>query len=137
MGVVRDHLTILAAFHALRTRAGDEDDPKLCETAAVKYARWAQRSPPHQVGDEENELELPSLGVLMCWHAHMLNPRLFDRECEGAYRSLRGRSLPLHQVVCASFALQGYMFTLTGRSIEIRYPTYRHSWTERCRRSGD
>jgi len=49
--------------------------------------------------NEEDELPLPPLGVLMCWHAHMLNPRVFDRACDGAYAALRGKSFPLRRIV--------------------------------------
>jgi hypothetical protein len=45
--------------------------------------------------------ELPPLRVLMCWHAHMLNPYEFDEDCEGAFRFLVGRRFPLHEAVSA------------------------------------
>lgn len=41
--------------------------------------------------------ELPPLGVLMCWHAHMSSPQNYEQECEGAYRTLRGWRFPVHQ----------------------------------------
>ena len=99
--LVRDHLTILAAFHAVRESSGEDAYPRMCEAAASQYQRWVQYVQPAQDrnGNGSGELKLPALGVLMCWHAHMLNPRLFDRECDGAYRSLREKPFPLNQIV--------------------------------------
>lgn len=93
---VNDHLAILAAFHELRTSAGENNYPSLCESAAIDYERWVRRILPRHTGS--GDIELPPLGVLMCWHTHMLNPRLFDRECGGVYSVLRGRAFPLARV---------------------------------------
>lgn len=42
--------------------------------------------------------ELPPLSVLMCWHAHLLNPRQFAIDTEGGYAALADMAFPLSAV---------------------------------------
>ncbi|KAL7418422.1 hypothetical protein Q5752_006880 [Cryptotrichosporon argae] len=86
---VIDHLTILAAFAALRKSS--TDFARRVERAAYDYEAWAQTIVPRRrgaVGPLAAD-ELPTLEVLMCWHAHMLNPRQYERDCESGYMFLR------------------------------------------------
>ena len=93
---VKDHLRLLAAVHAFRDSAG-EAYPEICEIAQEEYRHWVREVLPKQTG----EVELPPLRVVMCWHSHMLNPRAFDRDCDGpSFEALRGRMFPLREVVC-------------------------------------
>jgi len=91
---------VLNAFHDLRQAAGPSSYVQICETAAIEYQRWAQHILPHQGKIED---ELPTLGVLMCWHTHMLNPGAYDKDCDGAYPALKGSPFPLTQVVRHDF----------------------------------
>ncbi|RXK35898.1 hypothetical protein M231_06818 [Tremella mesenterica] len=45
--------------------------------------------------------ELPSLPIIMCWHAHMLNPARYQQDIESDYHSLKKRLFPLRQVASA------------------------------------
>ena len=96
----------LAAIHQLKEHSANF--AKLCDQAAFEYQRWAQRTLRAAASQliehggaagKRGQLELPTLGVLMCWHAHMLNPRIYGRDVEGAYRPLKGRKFPLREVV--------------------------------------
>ncbi|TYJ57906.1 hypothetical protein B9479_001261 [Cryptococcus floricola] len=88
----RDHLVLLSAFHQYRASSPDTY-PARCLSAARAYAYWAQHtfSPQEPLTPEQ----LPSLDILMAWHAHMLNPKTFDVDVNGVYASLQGLAFPL------------------------------------------
>lgn len=45
--------------------------------------------------------ELPPLAVLMCWHAHLMNPGQFALDTDGTYASLHGLAFPLAEAAAA------------------------------------
>ncbi|WVQ74261.1 hypothetical protein IAR50_003858 [Cryptococcus sp. DSM 104548] len=92
----RDHLILLSAFHAYRASSPDTY-PSLCLSASQAYAYWAQHtlSPQSPQGSLTVE-QLPSLDILMAWHAHMLNPKTYDVDLDGVYASLKGMTFPLN-----------------------------------------
>ncbi|KAK4686501.1 hypothetical protein P7C73_g3633, partial [Tremellales sp. Uapishka_1] len=107
---VQDHLVLLRAFFALGQR---DDFPHLCERAAVaylEYARGSASSGPREENakggegvkeeeeDKEAEVEGGPLEVLMCWHAHMLNPIIYKEDTDGVYSALKGISFPLREL---------------------------------------
>lgn len=106
---MRDHLTILTAFHTFRASFDEQAFERVCVVAACDYRRWVSRMLPVSLeqGKRGDELELPASAVLMCWHAHMLNPGVYHRDLDGAYRSLRGRAYPVHEVVGPTCPLYG------------------------------
>ena len=126
---VRDHLTLLGAYNGLyETYDAEEDYARACQDIAVEYRRWAQVILPSSMQEQakssvngdmqlggSNEMDLPPLGVLMCWHSHMLNPRTFDRECDGAYSALKGIPFPLNQAVRFPFALLNKYHSLISK----------------------
>ena len=121
---MKAHLILLRAFHSLREDFGEDAFAEACRSAAVSYDLWARglsspdppgESPEGNV-DKEGEvgkdtargtnLVLPSLPVLMAWHTHMLNPRVYHSDCETAYRGLQCRAFPLERVVCHVYDIE-------------------------------
>ncbi|ORY33363.1 hypothetical protein BCR39DRAFT_557051 [Naematelia encephala] len=100
MRTVLDHLTLLSAFHNTHQSMPEIEARRHIQSAGMEYQRWAQTCQHHQRAKHEN-IPLPPLMVLMCWHAHMLNPRVYDKDVEGAYRNLNGRVFPLADVASA------------------------------------
>ncbi|WWC72040.1 uncharacterized protein I206_105999 [Kwoniella pini CBS 10737] len=101
----RDHLTFLNSLSTLRAAIpGDLPDafPTLCLESAKAYAYWAQTILPNR-GKEGAVLqeELPSLQVLMAWHAHLLNPTIYAKELEGVYAALANLDFPLAAIATA------------------------------------
>ncbi|WWC64554.1 uncharacterized protein I303_107165 [Kwoniella dejecticola CBS 10117] len=95
----RDHLTFLSALSDLRSSL-PVDLPNLfsatCLDSAKSYANWVQYVlPARQTDGTLSKEELPSLHVLMAWHAHLLNPTIYDNDIQGAYRALTGLEFPL------------------------------------------
>ncbi|WVN90847.1 uncharacterized protein L203_106090 [Cryptococcus depauperatus CBS 7841] len=95
---VQNHLIFLQALYEFRFSSPDTYAART-RLVAPQYAHWAQNicSQRRQVNRIEMD-ELPSLGILMCWHAHMLNPKTYSVDVEGAYKGLKGLEFPLELV---------------------------------------
>ncbi|ODN73278.1 hypothetical protein, variant [Cryptococcus amylolentus CBS 6039] len=118
----RDHLVLLSAFHQYRASSPDTY-PARCLSAARAYAYWAQHtfSPKEPLTPEQ----LPSLDILMAWHAHMLNPKTFDVDVNGVYASLQGLAFPLSLAVSYMGRAIPWCHTnhMTGSSNRKRNPS--------------
>ncbi|KAL1412766.1 hypothetical protein Q8F55_000513 [Vanrija albida] len=121
---VRDHLTLFGAFSALAAAAG-ADFHRVADHAAFEYERWAQTILPGRAGSSSPPshspvsptagsssplspsaaplatTELPPLDVLMCWHAHLLNPAQYAHDVEGTYAALHDVPFPLAEAAAA------------------------------------
>jgi hypothetical protein len=47
----------------------------------------------------DDKMSLPPLLVLWAWHAHLMRPDVYARDCEGPYKALNGVPFPLELVV--------------------------------------
>ncbi|WVQ84627.1 hypothetical protein IAT38_006782 [Cryptococcus sp. DSM 104549] len=96
---MRDHLVFLRALYNFRV-SSPPTYPARCLSSAKAYAHWAQHVLPTRESPRTplRKDELPSVGVLACWHSHMLNPTVYDVDVQGAYGALEGWSFPLELV---------------------------------------
>lgn len=89
---MKAHLKLLAGFDALQTLVretpeatghvldGDTRWSVFCTRAEKNFERWVKALPNGKRRLED--VELPPLDVVMCWHAYMLNPRRYYEDCE-------------------------------------------------------
>jgi len=47
----------------------------------------------------DDKMSLPPLLVLWAWHAHLMRPDVYARDCEGPYKAFAGIPFPLELVV--------------------------------------
>ncbi|WVR00172.1 hypothetical protein IAU59_007314 [Kwoniella sp. CBS 9459] len=74
----------------------------LVETELVQTSPGQSDDRDVTAGNEELEVnELPSLGVLMAWHAHLLNPAQYESDLAGTFKALRGIKFPLSHIATA------------------------------------
>ncbi|WVR07667.1 hypothetical protein IAU60_004709 [Kwoniella sp. DSM 27419] len=100
----KDHLSFLIAIDQLQNTmpAGEAERlQELVRVSARPYAYWAQEVLPNRPKGPLNRQELPGLGVLMAWHAHLLNPTVYEQDRKGAYKALKGLDFPLRDIAAA------------------------------------
>ena len=127
--VVQVHLILLSSFYKLQSSISEHELPDRIKEYAEAYFIWAQSLPvirteqTHGVQHPADLESLPSLGILMCWHAHMLNPHAYGASCEEDLGDLRNRSYPLDQVVCVYLLLRAHL--IYRNLTRGRYQPYR------------